>query len=124
MKLLLYISIVAFTTSCASQREVQPFNHDASDQMTSETEEVVSETTTNNHQVVGIVRQDSKGCAFCVETEITPGEFKFLYVVNLEEDFKEDGTKIQFDFALSRAMQPEGCLADMVVTITDVTRLH
>ena len=127
MKILSLIFISTLFISCGTQKEVTE-NIESSSTEEAVVEEAVTEEvidqTSENYRVIGIVRENSKGCDFCVETEIAPGEFKFLYVVNLEDQYKSDGQKIKFDYALSRAMIPEGCSAEMTVSISDVTRLR
>lgn len=44
-----------------------------------------------------------------------------MYPVNIEDKFKKEGLKIQFDFALSRAAQPTNCIVDRVVSVSNVS---
>ncbi len=120
MKIFSILFIATLFISCGSQKEVVQ----TTTTTTTETVEETIDQADMNYRVVGIVRENTEGCAFCIETEIAPGEIKFLYAVNLEDQFKKEGTKIKFDYALSRAMLPEGCKAEMTVSVTDVTRLR
>lgn len=80
--------------------------------------------TPKNNRVIGIVREQSKGCGFCIQTEIEPGVTKFLFPLNLEDTFKQEGTKIKFEFAINRKLKPSGCTADLVVKVYDVSRMR
>jgi hypothetical protein len=51
------------------------------------------------------------------------GELLFpqtLFPVNLEDKFKKQGQKIQFQYVYSRAMSPENCHVDAVVSLVNV----
>jgi hypothetical protein len=45
---------------------------------------------------------------------------KTLYPVNLEDKFKKEGQKLQFQYVYSRAMSPENCQVDAVVSLVNV----
>lgn len=47
-------------------------------------------------------------------------EFHTLYPINLDQKFKKDGMYIQFNYTTSRAMSPEGCATDGVVSLENV----
>jgi hypothetical protein len=123
MKTLIIISLTSLFFSCGTQKEVA--NNASGDQGTPTENQNPDDPTLNNgnYRVIGVVHLD-KGCGAYIEAEIAPGEMKKLYPVNLEEAFKVEAAKIKFDYALSRAMLPDGCDADMTVTVSDVTRLR
>ena len=49
-------------------------------------------------------------------------EFQTLYPINLGNKFKKDGMYIQFNYTPSRAMSPEGCDTDAVVSLENVEK--
>jgi hypothetical protein len=49
-------------------------------------------------------------------------EFHTLYPINLDREFKKDGMYIQFNYTLSRAMSPEGCATDAIVSVENVEK--
>ena len=49
-------------------------------------------------------------------------EFHTLYPINLERKFKKDGLYVQFNYSLSRAMSPQGCQTDGVVSLEHVEK--
>lgn len=87
-------------------------------------EEVVEEELPidTNYRVVGTVHA-SEAC-FYIETITATNEMKKLYAVNLEEIHKLEGVKIKFKYILSRAPMPKDCAAEIVVVVSDVTRMR
>jgi hypothetical protein len=49
-------------------------------------------------------------------------EFHTMYPINLDHKFKKDGVYLQFNYTLSRAMSPEGCAVDAVVSLENVEK--
>jgi hypothetical protein len=49
-------------------------------------------------------------------------EFHTIYPVNLANKFKKNGLYLQFNYTPSRAMSPEGCKTDAVVSIENVEK--
>ena len=49
-------------------------------------------------------------------------EFHTLYPINLDQKFKKDGMYLQFNYTPSRAMSPEGCATDAVVSLENVEK--
>jgi hypothetical protein len=49
-------------------------------------------------------------------------EFHTLYPINLDHKFKKNGMYIQFNYTPSRAMNPEGCATDAVVSLENVEK--
>jgi hypothetical protein len=49
-------------------------------------------------------------------------EFHTLYPINLDRVFQKDGMYIQFNYTPSRAMSPEGCATDAVVSLENVEK--
>lgn len=123
MKTMLIIPLTALFFSCGTQKEIVDGSNGENG------EEVVTENSgeqteiDENYRIIGTVHL-AEGCGVYIEAETAPGEMKKLYPVNLEDEFKVEAAKIKFDYALSRAMLPEGCDADMTVSVTDVTRLR
>lgn len=75
-------------------------------------------------RLVGKVRIGERdGCPFYLET-YEDGRSLTMYPVNLDDKFKIEGVKIKFDYTPSRAMQPENCSVDKVVSLNNVTPLR
>ena len=76
---------------------------------------------------IGMIHVSEGGCPFYIEiTEaLNPGkaiDFQKVYPVNLKDSMKKKkGLKVQFSYTLSKAMSPEGCTADAVVQINEIT---
>jgi len=49
-------------------------------------------------------------------------DFHTIYPVNLEGEFKKDGIYIRFNYTVSRAMSPQGCTTDGVVSLENVEK--
>jgi hypothetical protein len=49
-------------------------------------------------------------------------DFHTIYPVNLESVFKKDGLYIRFNYTTIRAMSPEGCMTDGVVSLENVEK--
>lgn len=49
-------------------------------------------------------------------------EFYTIYPINLERAFQKDGLYIRFNYTFSRAMSPEGCKTDGVVSVENVEK--
>jgi hypothetical protein len=49
-------------------------------------------------------------------------EFHTLYPVNLANKFKKNGIYLQFNYTPSRAMSPEGCNTDAIVSLENVEK--
>ena len=65
----------------------------------------------------GTVHLTDNPCKMYIEADVSKGEIKRFYPVNLDEKFHIEGMEINFSYNLSRAMQPEGCYVDNVVSI-------
>jgi len=106
MKTVILFSVLFFSISCSTQKEII-------ENRTFESEAV---------QIVkGTVYISEEGCPVFITAKID-GALVKMYPVNLEEQFKIDGLKIKFSFNLSRAMQPENCKVDKVVSLENVTK--
>jgi hypothetical protein len=106
MKTVILFSVLLFSISCATHKEI------------------VENGTFESEQVQiakGTVCVSQEGCPVFITAKID-GALVKMYPVNLEEQFKIDGLKIKFSFNLSRAMQPENCKVDKVVSIENVTK--
>ncbi|MEY3236071.1 MAG: hypothetical protein RI883_172 [Bacteroidota bacterium] len=106
MKTAFLVSILFFSISCSTQKEIIENGISAS-----ETVDIVK----------GTVHMDEKGCPIYIISKIDGASFK-MYPVNLEDQFKIDGLKIKFSYNLSRAMQPENCQVDKVVSVENVSK--
>lgn len=49
-------------------------------------------------------------------------EYHTLYPINLDQKFKKEGMYLQFNYTPSRAMSPEGCATDAVVSLENVEK--
>jgi hypothetical protein len=49
-------------------------------------------------------------------------DFHTIYPINLERAFQKDGLYIRFNYTISRAMSPEGCKTDGVVSLENVEK--
>ena len=117
MKALFFIPAFGLLLSCRMSKESikeQPV-----------IEEVVAEEELpidTNYRVVGTVH--ASGACFYIETITATNEMKKLYAVNLEEIYKVEGARIKFKYILSRAPLPQDCAAEIVVVVSDVTRMR
>lgn len=117
MKALFIIPVFGLLLSCRMSKETikeQP----VLEQVVAE-EELPIDT---NYRVVGTVHA-SEAC-FYIETITATNEMKKLYAVNLEEIHKVEGARIKFKYILSRAPMPTDCAAEIVVVVSDVTRMR
>ena len=106
MKTFILFSVLFFSISCSTQKEI--IENGTFD---SEAVQIVK----------GTVYVSQEGCPVFITAKID-GALVKMYPVNLEEQYKIDGLKIKFSFNLSRAMQPENCKVDKVVSIENVTK--
>jgi hypothetical protein len=113
MKAVFYITSLLILSACATHKDISTPDH----------KEVVETESTDDVKTVGIVRITDKGC-FCYLEVNEKGVLLKMYPVNLDEKYKKEGTRIQFTYHLSRAMQPENCFVDKVIAVDDVTELR
>ena len=73
-------------------------------------------------QIIGVVHTSKTGCPLYIDV-VDDSQTKKMYPVNLAEEYQIDGTRIQFDYANSKAMQPSDCIVDQVISITEITLL-
>lgn len=92
--------------------------------VTTTVEEQVEEPMEVTNRLVGIVHVSEEGCPVEIEAKMNSGEMLALYPIDLEDKYKVEGMRIRFTYAVSRAPQPDGCSADMTVSLSDVTRLR
>ena len=143
MKILVISSVIALAASCGSTKEttenVKDVEHEQkleqveSTENTNNTEDVSNERTANentdskrpaNEGIAGTVRLTDSGCMVYIEVKMDNDRMVTMYPVNLDEEFKIDYAAILFDYNLSRAPQPEGCDADMTVSVSNVKRIR
>lgn len=70
---------------------------------------------------IGIVHINENSCPLYIAVENPKENFSKLYPVNLKDNMKKKGLKVKFSYSLSRAMLPEGCDADAVIQIEEIT---
>ncbi len=117
MKNLLILSAMMMFISCGTKKQVATESND-----TPGTTEAVVE----QNRIVGTVRVAKTGCKVFIEAQMSKdkNDIMLMYPVNLDEKFHKEGMFIKFTYAESRAQQPEGCTADKVVSLSDVTPLR
>jgi len=49
-------------------------------------------------------------------------DFHTIYPINLERKYEKNGLYIQFNYTISRAISPEGCKIDGVVSVENVEK--
>ncbi len=103
MKNLLYTFTATLLISCSSSRKIN------------------EEISSPKKRCSGVVHLESN-CGVIISAQVDGLELK-LYPVNLSDDFKKEGIKISFEFSPSRAMQPEKCLVDRVVSMETVQKI-
>ena len=106
MKTLILFSVLICSISCSSQKEIVE-----NGTKKSETVQIVK----------GTVHLSGEGCPFYITAKVD-GQLMKLYPFNLEDSFKIDGLKIKFSYNLSRAMQPENCQVDKVISVENVSK--
>lgn len=111
MKSVLFIAYLVISTACASQKEI-----------TAPVDNVSIENSEQDKMLTGTVRVSDRGCPLFLEV-YENGKLITMYPVNLDEKLKIDGTRIKFSYIPSRAMQPEKCLVDKVVSLVEVIEL-
>jgi hypothetical protein len=82
--------------------------------------------TEGTAQWVGIVHVNENQCPVYIEItdELNPGvsvPFHAVYPLNLKDGMKKKGLKVQFSYTLSKAMSPEGCTAEAVIQLEQIT---
>ncbi|MEN9999523.1 MAG: hypothetical protein RI922_2513 [Bacteroidota bacterium] len=112
MKVFLVLTIFLSVISCKTSKN-------ASSDIP--TEEVKKSDEENVVLVQGKVRYFD-GCGFVIEI-VEDYQVIYLYAINLPEEFKQKNIKIEFSFRESRAMLPEGCKGEKVVSIENVKQL-
>lgn len=107
------LMLMLFSIGCVSEKNAMNGNTDNN-------EEVKKESEMDEHYelFIGKVRVD-EGCGFYIEI-IVEHEIVTLYAVNLTDELKQKNVKIEFSFRESKAMTPEYCKVDRVVSIDHV----
>jgi hypothetical protein len=49
-------------------------------------------------------------------------DFHTIYPINLERKYQKNGLYLRFNYTISRAMSPEGCTTDAVVSLENVEK--
>lgn len=109
---LLYLASMFLLFACGNTKEVSEKQTDSADNNTS-----------TNYRIVGTVHL-SDGCPYYIDAVEKDNKKVKMYPINLEEHMKKEGMRIKFDYDRSRAPQPAGCDAEMVVVLKDVTPLR
>ena len=110
--------LMCFLISCCAERKA------AEDVVMVNSTEIVNESLNDfKTDGFGIVKNSKDACIYIDASIKIEGvvKNKTLYPVNLDEKFQKNGSKINFDFTLSRAMQPSGCDVDYVVSVSNVS---
>ncbi len=107
MKHFLIVLIVLPFLSCANKKK----SIEAKDESSTKTEQ-------SEQKLIGKVLLNDN-CPFFIETHEN-GETVRMYPVNLADQYKKQGCKIQFTYLPSRAMQPNQCEVDKVVVVENV----
>lgn len=73
----------------------------------------------------GIVHLKEAACPIYIEitgafSKSTIMEYRTIYPVNLEKKYQKNGLSLQFNYSISRAMSPEGCQTDAIVSLSEV----
>ncbi len=73
----------------------------------------------------GVVHLNEAGCPFYIEitgafSKSTIQEYQTIYPVNLDKKYQKSGLSLRFNYAVSRAMSPEGCQTDAIVSLSEV----
>ncbi len=118
MKNIIVLSVLFIATACGNQKETMQEKEAVESEI-----ETVTEETSENYRVVGIVHTSETDCPIYIETRLKDSTVN-MYPMNLEEKYKRDGMRLKFDYALSRGAQPENCDVDMVVSMSDVTLMR
>ncbi len=113
MKLVAMLLMLLFVVSCVTKKS-------ATNELTDKVEEVKKEAEVDEYYelFIGKVRVD-EGCGFYIEI-IVEHEIVKLYPVNLSEDLKKKNLKIEFSYRESKAMTPQNCRVDRIVSIDHV----
>jgi hypothetical protein len=88
--------------------------------------ELSQETSFDGDRFIGVVHVAEDGCPYYIAipealNKDKAVDFARVYPVNLKDGMKKKGLKVQFSYTLSKAMSPEGCIADAVVQINEIT---
>lgn len=115
MKQALYILSIAVLAACGTQKNATSKSDDTTKTETTESSE--------NYRIIGVVHTSETGCKLYIDGKLKDKTAK-MYPVNLDEKYKKDGTRLKFAYQLSRAPLPEGCDAEMTVSVSDVTLMR
>lgn len=82
--------------------------------------------TVGDNELIGIVHVNENQCPIYIEltSELNPGKtlaFSTAYPLNLKDGMKKKGLKVKFTYTASKAMQPEGCSAEVVIQLETIT---
>ncbi len=75
----------------------------------------------------GTVRLDNNGCPFYIEisncfvSNLSYYIGKKIYPIELDDKFKKEGLRLNFNLNVSRAMSPADCQVDYVVSLDNVS---
>jgi hypothetical protein len=69
-----------------------------------------------------IVRINKRNCPYYLE--VVEGDLFFTaYPVNLPENFQVEGKRIKFEYVVSKAQSPEGCTANKVIALSNLSEI-
>ncbi len=128
MKFIPILFAAVILSACGTQK-------DQAEAIVVEVEETVEETTEQVEDVMedestvvhemhakGEVIVNDSSCPVMIVCVNDKGEKLKLYPINLEQQFRINGTELEFDYRFSRAPQPSGCSVDMVVTVHNISQ--
>lgn len=83
-------------------------------------------TNDSSNKLIGIIHVNENQCPVYIEipVDLNPGinvPYQTVYPLNLKDGMKKKGLKVQFTYTVSKAMSPEGCSADAVVQLDQIT---
>lgn len=79
-----------------------------------------------SNQLIGIIHVNENQCPVYIEipVDLNPGinvPYLTVYPINIKDGMKKKGLKVQFTYTVSKAMSPEGCSADAVIQLDQIT---
>ncbi len=113
MKSIVVLIMLLFLVSCVSEKNTMTGDLDKNEEVKTN-----SEVEEHYELFIGKVRVD-EGCGFYIEI-IVDHEIVKLYPVNLTDELKQKNIKIEFSYRESKAMTPQNCKVDRVVSIDHV----
>lgn len=107
MKLFALVTVILLGLSCKTHKNAK------------------SASVNNDGSLIGIVHINENNCPvfLSIEEKDNPGttlNFKKAIPLNLKDGMKKKGLKVKFSYTISKALQPEGCNADVVINLESI----